>query len=262
MIRRIVFLSLTALMLFLTACSRDVVNLRAMSPEEQFDYAKRIYDRGDYYKAKMQFTVVALNNAGSKIIDKTQYYLADSHYHLKEYIQAIAEFEKLIRSMPQSEYVDDARYKIGMCYFELSPGYALDQEYTHKAVAQFQLFMDEFPDSELMPEVQARYRECREKLAKKEYKSGELYRKMGHYPAAVIYYDLVIREYPDTDFMDDALYWKGECHMKVKEYEQADAAFTTLIQRYAESPFADDADDKRNEVREILAEQIQNSPEG
>ena len=96
MIRKITSFSLMILFILLAGCHREVVNLREMSPEEQFDYAKRIYDRGDYYKAKMQFTVVALNNAGSKIIDKTQYYLADSHYHLKEYIQAIAEFKILI----------------------------------------------------------------------------------------------------------------------------------------------------------------------
>lgn len=262
MFRKISGCSLIFLFILLSGCNREVVNLREMSPEEQFDYAKRIYDRGDYYKAKMQFTVVALNNAGSKIIDKTQFYLADSHYHLKEYIQAIAEFEKLIRSMPQSDYVDDARYKVGMCYFELSPGYALDQEYTQKALSQFQTFLDEFPESDLRQEVQDRYKECREKLAKKEYKSAELYRKMGQFQAAVIYYEHVIREFQDSSFMDDALYRKGECHVKMKEYEEAETAFTHLIRNYSDSSLAEKADTKRNEVRKMMAENSENSSEG
>jgi outer membrane protein assembly factor BamD len=262
MIRKIPSLFLMCLFLFLSGCSKDVVNLREMTPEEQFDYAKRIYDRGDYYKAKMQFTVVALNNAGSMIIDKTQYYLADSHFHLKEYIQAIAEFEKLIRSMPQSEYVDDARYKVGMCYFELSPGYALDQEYTQKALSQFQMFLDEFPESDLRPEVETRYKDCREKLAKKDFKSAELYRKMGQYSAAIIYYEHVIREFIDTSYIDDALFHKGECHIKTHEFEQAETAFTNLIQRYSDSSFAQKADGMRNEVRKLMAEQAAKASEG
>ncbi|NQT24281.1 outer membrane protein assembly factor BamD [candidate division KSB1 bacterium] len=262
MIRNIFGLFFIGLFVFLAGCNRDVVNLREMTPEEQFNYAKRIYDREDYYKAKMQFTVVALNNAGSKNIDKTQYYLADSHFHLKEYIQAIAEFEKLIRSMPQSEYVDDARYKVGMCYFKLSPGYALDQEYTLKALSQFQMFLDEFPDSELRPEVDTRYKECREKLAKKEYKSGELYQKMGQYPAAIIYYEHVVREFTDTSFIDDALYHKGECHIKMHQLEEAETAFSNLIRKYSDSSFAQKADSKRNQVRKLIAEQLEKSAEG
>ena len=68
MFRKILSTLLVVLFMLIAGCNREVVNLREMSPDEQFDYAKRIYDRGDYYKAKMQFTVVALNNAGSKIV--------------------------------------------------------------------------------------------------------------------------------------------------------------------------------------------------
>ena len=108
-------------------CGKQVVNMKELTPEAQFEAAKRLFDKKDYYKAKMQLTVVVLNNPGHSIIEQAQFYLAESHFYLKEYIQAIAEYEKLIRSMPQSPYVDDARYKVGLSYFELSPGYALDQ---------------------------------------------------------------------------------------------------------------------------------------
>ncbi|HDQ45009.1 MAG TPA: outer membrane protein assembly factor BamD [bacterium] len=242
--------SFIGLILWIAAgCSRQVVNLREMTPEDQFAYAKKIYDRGNYDKARMQFAMVAMNNPGSVISDKTQFYLADSHYHLKEYIQAIAEFERLIRSLPQSPYVDDARYKIGMCYFRLSPGYALDQEYTYKAISQFEQFLDEHPDSELRLEVEKRIHESREKLAKKEFKTAELYRKMGYIRAAVISYENVTREFTNSSFCAEAYYRKGECLLRMGESDEAETSFETLIRRFPDSTLAGQAERRLETIR-------------
>ena len=207
-----VILILFVILLGLFGCVGKKVNLSAMTPEEQFEYAKKFFDKKDHYNAKMQFTIVVLNNPGHRIIGKAQFYLAESYYYLKEYILAVGEYEKLIRSLATSEYVDDANYKIGMCYYKLAPNYGLDQEYTMKAILQFQLFLEEFPDSELKFEVENKLSECRNKLAKKEYKTGELYRKMGYPRAAIISFNVVLEKYYDTPYIDDALFWKGELH--------------------------------------------------
>lgn len=230
-------------------CHRENVNLREMTPEEQFAYAKRIFDKKDYYKSKTQFTIVVLNNPGGRVIEKAQFYLAESCYYLKEYVLAVAEYEKLIRSLPQSPYVDDARYKIGMCYYKLAPGYALDQEYTYKAISQFQQFLEEYLDSDLKPEVEKRLEECRNKLGKKIFKTGELYRKMGYYRSAIISFDKILADYYDTKFIDDALFWKGECHRKLEEWEDSEKAFHDLLTKYVQSSWVDKAEEKLKEVR-------------
>lgn len=241
------------LILLSTACNKQTINLRELAPEDQFEEAKHIFDKRDYYKAKMQFTLIVLNNPGHRIIEQAQFYLAESHFNLKEYIQAISEYEKLIRSMPQSQFVDNARYKVGLCYYELSPMYALDQEYTEKAIQQFQLFMEEYPNSDMRPEVEKKMQEARAKLAKKQYKTGELYRKMGYYQAAVISYDYVLDEYYDTPFSDDALYWKGECSTKLMEWNDAVQSFASLIEKHPDSSYVDSARGKLSEARKKLA---------
>jgi len=223
-----------------------------MTPEEQFAYAKKIFDKKDYYKAKMQFMIITMNNPGNKIVEKAQFYLAESYYHLKEYITAIEEYKKLIRSLPTSPYVDDASYKIGMCYYKLSPGYALDQEYTIKAISQFQQFLEDYPDSELRPEAEKRLAECRNKLAEKEYKNGELYRKMGYYRAAVISFDNVLENYYDTKFADDALYWKGECLKRSGRFEEAEKAFNDFLRKYPRSTRAEKVEKKLKDIKKEL----------
>lgn len=237
-------------LILVAGCSKNSVNFNRMSPEEQLAYAKKYYDKHDYVKAKTEFTMVVLNNSGSSIVEEAQFYLADSHYHLEEYIQAIAEFGKLIRSLPRSKFVDDARYKIGLCYFGMSPGYALDQEYTNKAVSQFKMFLEEFPTSDLLPEVNKNLLICREKLAKKEYKTGELYWKMGYYNAAIFSFNDVAENYADTEFAIKALYWKGECYRKMSMWTESLEAFRAVVLKNNQSDWAEKA---RAKIADIQA---------
>lgn len=253
----IMFLVIAIIGLF--GCYGKKVNLSEMTPEEQFAYAKRFFDRKNYYNAKMQFTIVVLNNPGNRIIGKAQFYLAESYYHLKEYVMAVGEYEKLIRSLASSEYVDDATYKIGMCYYKLAPGYGLDQEYTNKAILQFQLFLEEFPNSDLKEQVENKLSECRNKLAKKEFKTGELYRKMGYLRAAIISFDSVLEKYYDTPFSDDALYWKGEMHRRLGELPEAREAFHDLILKYPQSSWVLKAKMKFDEIENQLKKQEDNN---
>ena len=151
--------------------------------------------------------------------------------------------------------MDNARYKIGLCYFKLAPNYQLDQDYTNKAIMQFDTFLAEYPDSELRAEVQARLEDCHDRLAKKEYKTGELYRKMSYYRAAIISYNAIIEEYSKSRYVDDALYWKGECHRKLMEYENAIQAYEQLIRRYPDSPHVEKAKEKLKDALEKQDEQ-------
>ncbi len=224
-----------------TGCGSSRVNLPSMPPEEQLLTAMKTFQKKDYYQAKNQFTIVVLNNRGHRIIEEAQFYLGECHYHLKEYILAIAEYEKLIRTLPRSEFVDDARYKIGMCYYKLAPNYALDQEYTIKAISEFQQFLIEYPESELLEVVEERMHECQEKLARKAYKAGELYRKMGYYKSAIISYELMLNEYPESKYVDDAMFFKGECHRLMSEDDEAEKLYQNLVRIFPESEWKERA---------------------
>ncbi len=237
-------LSVLLLISMLTGCGSKRVNLRSMPPDAQFEYARKFFDKKDYFKAKTEFTAVIMNNRGNRIAEAAQFYLAESHYNLKEYILAIAEYERLIRTMPKSQYVDDASYKIGMAYYELAPGYALDQEYTMKAIAQFEQFMLEYPESDLKDEVIEKWNKCKDKLARKEFKAGEQYRKMGYYKAAVISFEAVTIEYPESDYVDDAVYWKAECHRLMNQFDEAESQFNLLIRHHSECEWVDNARDQ------------------
>ncbi|MCR4439218.1 MAG: outer membrane protein assembly factor BamD [bacterium] len=231
LVRTAVYLSCVAAMVLASSCSKSKIRPN-LTAEERLALAKQMFAKGDYLDAKQQLLVLTLSFQGSAVADEAQFYLAECHYQLKEYVLAISEYERLLVSYPNSQYVDDAEFKIGMSHFKLSPSAGLDQENARKAMEHFQRFLEDYPDSPLKKEVEASLQQCRNKLAKKEYDTGTLYRKMGYYDSALIYFDSVLATYYDTQYGEKALFWKGECLMKLGRHQEAQEAFSSYAQRY------------------------------
>jgi outer membrane protein assembly factor BamD len=222
-----------------------------MTTEERFAFAMKLFKDKDYFDARTQFRIIILNAPGSNLVDQAQFYLAECHFHMDEFITAAAEYEKLIRLYARSERLDDAQYKIGLCYDELSPKSDLDQRYTYKAIEEFQRFLEDFPASEHVPEVQKKLSQARAKLAKKEYSTGNLYRKMAYYEAAVISFNDVLNRFYDTRYAEPALFYKGECLFKLQRYDEAKAALDELLQKFPKTSFRSQAQAMLNQIDRI-----------
>ena len=79
---------------------------------DYFRAAKEKYDDESYFEAANDFTVVLLRFSGSTVADSAQYYLADSHFEMGDYLIAASEFEKLITDMNQSRLVPQAQLRL------------------------------------------------------------------------------------------------------------------------------------------------------
>ncbi len=233
------------LMLLVAGCGRQKIRLN-ISNEERMKVAEKLFNDGDYLDARTQFRIVILNSPGGSLSDKAQFYYAECHFRLKEYILAIAEYEKLIRMYANSEYVDDAQFQIGLSYFKLSPKAALDQTYTEKAIEEFQKFLEDFPQSELVPKAKEYMKKCREKLALKNFKNGESYRKRALYRSALVYYDYVLDNYYDTKYAELSLWEKAECYRLLGDVEQSQKFYKLYMEKYPRST-------KSERVKDILS---------
>jgi len=207
--------------------------------QEQFRDAKRMFDKEDYLDARDAFKVIILSSRAGSVIDSARFYYADCYYHTKEYILATSEFQRIRQLFSESPLADDAQFKIAMCYYKLSPNYALDQEYTLQAIKEFQLFLELYASSDYRQEADARYMDLRMKLAKREFKTGELYRKMGEFEAAIISFQKVMDNYYDTNYAPEALYWQGVCHQNLQDWAVARDTYNKFINnlKYAQHKY-------------------------
>ncbi|HIA91365.1 MAG TPA: outer membrane protein assembly factor BamD [Candidatus Marinimicrobia bacterium] len=205
--------------LIITSCS-------STKPEEvdlqkQFDRATNYLEKKRYMRAQEEFNSVAIRGLHTDLGDDAQFFLGESYFLNKEYILAIAEYDRLIRRMGFSEYVQKARWRICQCYVEQSPKYYHEQSSTERALSKLQEFLDDYPNTEFHEEALTTITDMRNKLATKLYESGRLYVKMEEYASAIITYEDLLANYYDTELVDDAHLQIVKCHALAGEIEKA-----------------------------------------
>jgi len=216
--------------------------------EKRIELARLMFKNKDYVEAKTQFKILTLNNPGLQFIDEAQFFLGECHFNVKEYILATDEYRRLTRLYSKSPWVDDAYFKIALCNYKLSPKPALDQKYTKLAVLHFAAFIEDYPNSEIVPEAERMLKICRTKLAEKEFNAGYLYRKLDINHAALVYFDSVLESYYDTKFAKDALFLKGESLYELDRKVEADKTFKEFIAKYPKSKYVSKAKSRIKEI--------------
>ncbi len=226
-----------------------------LSAEKRFAVGMRLFNNGDYLDAIEDFKIVTLQFQGSSVADAAQYYLAECRYEREEYILAAYEYETLLRTMPTSSYAARARYKRAMCYYRLSPPAYLDQDYTRKAIDEFQAFIEYTPADSLVHDAEAKITELNSKLAKKDYDDGVQYMKMDYYRAAIVYFESVLEKYHDTPFAELAQLKKVEALDMRKKYSDAMTELEVFYRKYPNSQHKEEADKLLTQIKQQLADQ-------
>ncbi len=193
--------------------------------DAEFEKGKTALNKKKYSKAQEKFNIVVIGASHTELGDDALYYLGESHYYAKDYLLAIAEYDRLIRRMPFSPYVERARYRICQSYVTLSPKFFRDQTFTEKALKKLQEFIDDYPNSEHGQDAQADIKDLRNKLSHKSYDSGILYMKMEEYKAALLAFKQVSDLYYDTDYIDQAHLKIIECYIHRGEMDEARSHF-------------------------------------
>ena len=188
-------------MFFMIGCAGTAPN-EGLSLSERLKLGMDYLDEKKYLQAQDEFNIVLMRATGTELGDDAQFFLGESYFLNKEYILAIAEYEKLTRKMGFSPFVEKARFRICDAYRLDSPKYFHDQTYTEKALEKFQEFVDDFPNSEYNATAIESMEFLRDKLAKKLYETGILYLKMDEYEPARLSFQRVLDQYYDTNIVE------------------------------------------------------------
>lgn len=84
-----------------------------------YQAARSDYDRGKFDLAAQGFRAYLTQAPHGDVADSAQYYLAGSLESAKDFRNAIAEYDRLVRDFPQSSYVPKAMYRAGLASYAL-----------------------------------------------------------------------------------------------------------------------------------------------
>lgn len=226
----IIILSFSIFLLIVSCNSSSKPENR--SAEQVFNDGLKYFQDEDYMKAQQYFELIKLQYPASEYADDAQYYMAELNFKRKEFIMAAFTFNNLRKMYPGSEYVQESLYKSALCYYELSPSFERDQDYTKQAITAFQEFQYIYPNDSLAAEATKKIEDMRAKLAHKEFYTAQIYKNMDYPLSAEIYFDSVINNYDDTQYIEDAFQGKIEILIYMKKYQKAKEVIQIYKKRF------------------------------
>ncbi len=175
------------------------------------------FKKENYKKAIESFEKLRDWYPFSKFAILAELKIADSHYYLKEYEEAVFAYEEFEGLHPGNEVVPYVIYQIGLCYFEQIDTIDRDQTSSSKALDIFKRLNQQFPENEYAMKADEHINICLKNLAEHEFYVGLFYYKSKHYKAALHRFRKVIKNYPDFGIHQKALEYIALCEASLKK---------------------------------------------
>lgn len=262
MFKKFGFILLIFIAVVATSCSKYQKLVKSTDNELKYEKAMEYYQKGDYYRALQLFETLIPVYRGTNKAEKLYYYYAYAYYHEREYIMAAYYFKRFSINFPSSEFAEEASFMSAYSKYLDSPRYSLDQTVTREAIDDFQLFINRFPYGEKAKEASDLIEELRSKLEHKSYNIANLYYKMEDYRAAIVSYNNLLKEYPDTEFKEDILYkivtayysyaMKSIKDKQKERFENAVKAYYDFVALYPESEYVANVEKMKEKIEEEL----------
>ena len=246
------------LILFMTSCGPYQKALKSDDNKLKYDLAEAYYDEGDYRRAKGLFEQLKPLYRGKPQSERITYFYANCLLNTRSYITAAFEFESFTKAFPRSDKLEEAYYLIAYAYAEISPIFSLDQKDTEEALNKLQDYINRYPDSERLAEVNSIVEELLRKLERKSFENAKQFYTIRDYKAAIKAIDNFIGDFPGTPFREEAMFlqFRAASILAInsvfsKKNERLDTAvsyFDDFVRAYPESEFLDESISIMNDI--------------
>jgi tol-pal system protein YbgF len=113
--------------------------------ESRYEEARSEFENRNYQSAISLFESLMSASTSHSLSDNAQYWIGECHYALRQYDAAIIDFEKVF-TFPKSNKLDDAQYKLGLCYIRKGD--------TVKAKEELNRLINSYPKSEYISKAE------------------------------------------------------------------------------------------------------------
>jgi outer membrane protein assembly factor BamD len=253
---------MSVLLLLVLSCSDFQKVVKSTDYEFKLKKAKEYYEHKEYGRSSQLYQELVNIYRGTNRADQIYYYLAKSFYGVKDYTLASHYFRLLIKEFPRSELGEESQFLIGYCLYLDSPNPRLDQKTTQEAIDALQLFLNVYPTSSKVAEVNQLIDKMREKLVYKSYLSGKLYYDLQDYRASVISLTNSIKEYPDSKYREELMYYllKSKYLLGVNSIEEKKRErlnnvideYYTFVDEFPKSQYRKEADNFFDDIKKLM----------
>jgi outer membrane protein assembly factor BamD len=231
-------LALTALLLLFGGCSA-ISDLFKQKPQalmpagDLYAQGEMELDRSRYAEARNAFKKIVERHPQSTYAARARFLIGESYYRESEWDKAIKEFEVFLSFYPRHQIADLVQYRLAMSYYDQMKAVEQDQAITAKAMEAFRKLVREYPESRYAADALAKIDVCRGRIAQKELWVASYYLSQGNPAAARQRLENVLKDYPRTLVIPEALYRLGEVYAGDGRNQEAHDAFRRCATEYS-----------------------------
>jgi len=240
--RKILLLVLIGILTFGGCSTKGKKRGSGKSAESLYAKALLIFNRGRFQTASEVFEDVKNYYPESPEALRAELKSADCHFFLEEYEEAIAIYEEFRKLHPYHEDIPYTLFQIGQAHFKQITSSDRDQTPARRALSNFLYLVENYPPSIFTEAANEKIPICRRSLAEHELLVGQYYYKKEKYQGAATRFERVVRDYPDTGLVPEALFYLGKAFLKLSLEERAKAAFSEIAHQYPNSEYASRAE--------------------
>jgi outer membrane protein assembly factor BamD len=150
--------------------------------------------------------------------EKSQFYIGLAYEKKKDYEKALEAFQDLLDEYPNTTFAAEASFKMADVSYRMSQKNIDNEPMLESAGEKFDEFITAHPE-ELTSLAQAsdRKTEVLDTQAENLYKIGRFYETQRHIESANIYYELIVNEYPGTE-------WKAKAEQRMAIFADPEGA--------------------------------------
>jgi len=209
------FIALGLALLILSGCAGAKVG-EEKSAQELIQDGMEFFNKGKYTKSIDSFERLRDWYPFSKYAILAELKIADAHYNMDSYAEAIFAYEEFERLHPRNEAVPYVIYRIGRSYFNQIDTIDRDQANAEKALETFQRLVRQYPDDTYAAMARSDIVECYKSLSGHELYVGVFYYKQKNFKAAKRRFVQLIQKYPDVGDHYKALTYLANCDAWLK----------------------------------------------
>jgi len=237
------FLPLIILLLFAFACSKKaaIKEKPLFEADAVFKQANEKIEKGYYEEAREILETIKAQDTSGRYATLAKIRIGDTYFKEGLYEESAIEYEQFLEMHPYDKYASYAQYQLAMSYFNRIESVDVSYSPAQKALKEFEKLMKLYPRNPYVNAVESRIEMCKRVLAEYEFYVGEFYFKKGSYGAAVMRFNGLLQNHPDSKKEPETLYYLGISYKNLGEQDKALKTLTTLIEKHPTTKLSQEA---------------------
>ena len=252
-----------AILASLGACKTEFEQVRTSGDiERQLAAANAYFGEGKYTKAQVLYEQLVNSLRGDPRLQEVYVNYAQTYFQTGQYILASYHFKNYAETYTVADNRGEAQYMEAMSYVKLSPTFRLDQEYTRKAIVALEQYINTYPDTERLGDINALLDELRVKQEMKAFDAARLYFDMKQYQAAVRTFERVLQDFPDSDRAEEVRFRIADSHIRLADnsvvakrrerYDDALDAIAVYLKKFPSGTYAEALAVDQSRISDLL----------